>query len=549
MPQWKPTPRQEDFLSLPDNIFEALYGGAAGGGKTETLEVLPIVKKCKQGKPLYEHPRFKMLYLRRTFPELDSEVIPRSRDFYQPTGAWYNDSKHRWNWPSGAIVQFGHIEHEKDVKKYDTAEYNIIAFDEATHFSPFMYEYLSFSRCRTSSSDLPAIIRAGTNPGNIGHSYFRKRFVEPCRTGNTLLREVRKGKSLLRIFIPSKATDNTYLMAADPDYVNRMDKLPEAERLAKRDGDWWTFSGQVFDDFREIPLPDEESWAFHVVEPFRIPEYWPKVLAIDWGYSALTVAGWYAINPCPSPKYRAKIYKYREYSTKKSKISTWAADIARLSQGEEYVTIALDPSAWTSRGDAMNIAEQFHDASGMTPHKADNERLSGKLLIQEFIRVKQRPARVVPEQGYDHELALKIGRMRGPQALDEYAALFQPEPVEILPQLQFFNTCTGIIEHLPLCIYDKDKPEDVEEMKNDTDDYYDELRYALKACQRFLDSGRSAHERVEQITDICTRLEQANNTPSAITKFYIDMGNIDSRNNTGVKVKRFSGRRLKGANF
>src|ERR1700694_2363421 len=94
--EWKPTARQEALLSIPDTVFEALYGGAAGGGKTETLLVLPLVKKDKKDRPLYEHPKFKMLYLRRTFPELDQEVIPRSRSFYAATGASYKDQKKRW---------------------------------------------------------------------------------------------------------------------------------------------------------------------------------------------------------------------------------------------------------------------------------------------------------------------------------------------------------------------------------------------------------------------------------------------------------------------
>lgn len=550
---WKPTQRQSDFISLPDTIFEALYGGAAGGGKTETLEMLPVVKKTKTGTPLYEHSRFKMLYLRRTFPELDSEVIPRSKDLYPNFGFQsYQDQKKRWTHPSGAIIQFGHCEHEKDVKKYDTAEYNIIAFDEATSFTPYQYEYLTFSRCRSSSADLPAIVRAGTNPGNIGHGYFRDRFVKPHRDGNVVLRETRtiKGQSqtLLRIYIPSKATDNTYLMQADPDYINRLNRLPEAERAAKADGDWWTFSGQVFDDWRIEPFPDEPANARHVCSPFRIPEYWPKVISIDWGFNAMTICGWYAINPCPSGKYPAKIYKYREYSCKKTKIATWASDIRRLSGNEQYTDIVLDPSAWGDRGDEKTIAEQFEQYSEFRPRRADNNRVSGKLLIQDLIRWRPRPARYIPQEGFDMELYSKINRMSGPKASEEYAAMFREEdPEEFLPKFQVFDTCEETIKAIPLCVYDKNRVEDVAEFEGD--DPYDETRYGLKACQLYLDGGLEEHKRLQEQARICSQLEQTGN----INHFYMRMANLEAKEiKENQPAKRFHmgiSRRFRHANF
>ena len=550
---WKPTPRQSDFISLPDRIFEALYGGAAGGGKTETLEMLPVVKKDKRDKPLYEHPRFKMLYLRRTFPELDSEVIPRSKDLYPAFGFYpYQDQKRRWTHPSGAIIQFGHCEHEKDVKKYDTAEYNIIAFDESTSFTPYQYEYLTFSRCRSASSDLPAIVRAGTNPGGIGHGYFRDRFVKPARDGNVVLRETRtirgSSQTLLRIYIPSKATDNTYLMEADPDYINRLNRLPAAERAAKADGDWWTFSGQVFDDWRIEPFPDEPDNACHVIKPFSIPSYWPKLIAIDWGYSAMTICGWYTINPCPSSKYPAKIYKYREYSCKKTKISTWASDIARLSSGETYIDCVLDPSAWGERGDELSIAEQFSRHSGFQPRRADNNRLSGKLLIQDLLRWRQRPARFIPQTGFDTEQAKQINRMQGPKAYEEYCDLFQPERLEeFLPQFQVFDTCEETIKTIPLCVYDKNHVEDVAEFEGD--DPYDETRYGLKACQNYLDdpSSLTEHQNLDKRARICSTYEQTGN----INQFYMQMNNLDATEQKAQTfVKQFHrSKGIRHANF
>src|SRR5580700_2938352 len=117
---WKPTARQEVFLSLPDTIFEALYGGQAGGGKSEVLLMLPLVRG------FYKEPKFKGLILRRTSPELERELIIRSQvdGFYKACGGEYNGQHKRWTFPSGAVIQFGHFEYEKDAKIYDSAQYN-----------------------------------------------------------------------------------------------------------------------------------------------------------------------------------------------------------------------------------------------------------------------------------------------------------------------------------------------------------------------------------------------------------------------------------------
>jgi phage terminase large subunit len=530
---WRPTKRQEDFLSLPDSLFEALFGGAAGGGKTETLLMLPITRQ------FYNHPRFKMLFLRRTFPELDNEVIPRSKEYFPLTGALpYQDQKKRWTWPSGAIVQFGHCEHEKDVTKYDTSEYNIIAFDELTSFTEYQYMYLAMSRCRSASPELPAIVRSGTNPGNIGHGFVRKRFVEPARDGYKILRDIRttsgETSELLRIYIPSKATDNTYLMANDPGYLDRLNRLPEAERAAKRDGDWWTFSGQVFDEWRVAPFPDEPLNAQHVVAPFQIPDYWPKVLAIDWGYAAMTVAGWFTIDPS-----NKRIYQYREYTCKKTKISTWSADIRRKTGDEKLEAVVLDPSAWGNRGDSFTIAEQFAQEFGRFPIKADNDRVGGCHLLHELLRWAPRPPRYTPPEGYDANVEMSIWRLKGDKARDEYVAMFQPEaPETTLPKIQFFDTCEETIKAIPLCVSDKDRPEDVAEFVGD--DPYDMARYGAKACQLYLDTGKIEQERLSDVAKVCSALERTGNW----TNFHMQMDKLESRQrNEWAGVRRFHGRR------
>lgn len=467
--EWSPHRRQEIFLTLPDWIFEALYGGAAGGGKTEALYMLPLVRKW------YQHPRYKGIILRRSFPELEREIIIRSRPFYAATGAKYNEQKKFWTFPEGGIQMFGHAEHEKDIHKYDGVEYNYAGFDELTHFTEYQYLYLAASRVRSSSSQLPAIVRGGSNPGNVGHKWVRNRFVEPAREGMVVLKD--RKTDLKRIFIPALAQDNPTLMKNDPMYVVRMEMLPtEAEKRAKKYGDWYTFEGQAF-NLRREPLNDEPENAQHVIEPFKIPSWWPRVAAIDWGYAAYTWIGWAAIAP------NGRVYLYREYFEKGKLVSEWAADFARLSQNDNLEVVSLDPSAWQNRG-IETIEQQFTEHSGYVPQRAINDRLGGKLLMHDYLRWTPKPKAKDIVGIFDPELAKKLLYHYGKDKYDEYIRFFEEEPEETnLPKLQIFNHCEGFIDCISNCITDPDNPEDVKEF--DGDDPYDGGRYLLQTVKHF----------------------------------------------------------------
>jgi hypothetical protein len=475
---WKPHKRQEQFASLPDSIFEALYGGAAGGGKSELLLMLPVIRG------FYKEPRFKGIIFRRTFPELESEIIVRSRDWYSLAGGKYNEEKKRWIFPSGALIQFGHVEYESDVRKYDTAEYNYMAFDELTSFTQGQYIYLTRTRCRSSSSRLPAIVRSATNPGNTGHAWVRDHFITPAPK-NTIILD--KKTQLKRVFVQSFAEDNPYLMQNDPQYVNRLESLPEAERQAKRYGSWDSFEGQVFSDYREIPGENEPDNACHVCEPFQIPNWWLRFLAIDWGYAALTVALWGALSPDD------RLYIYREYAIKEAKTSTWATEIGNYCVGESYKDIVLCRSAWQQRGEQATQQEEFTRYSGLIARQADNDRISGKLMLQEYLRWKEAPKRKAADinANFSIERANFILRTAGTEAYDRYLGSFRDVAEDTpLPRLQIFPDCKELRRCIPLCIYDKksnstEKPaEDVREFAGD--DPYDTVRYLVMAVNRYL---------------------------------------------------------------
>ena len=512
---------------MPFSVFEALYGGAAGGGKSELLMMLPLLYN------FHLESRFKGILFRRTYPELESEIIVRSREWYPHFGAHYNEEKKRWTFPSGAIMRFGHAEYESDVRKYDTDEYNYMAFDELTSFTENQYIYLTRTRCRSSSSRLPAIVRSGTNPGNIGHQWVRAHFIEPAPFGTIV---IDKKTHLKRIFVQSFAEDNPYLMENDPGYVNRLESLPEAERRAKKYGAWDTFEGQVFDDYREIQKEGEPENACHLYTPFLIPDWWLRFLAIDWGYSAMTCALWGALSPDD------RLYIYREYSKKEAKTSTWSTEIGDLSQGEKYTDIVLCQSAWQNRGDDLTIEERFKKYSGLRARRADNDRIAGKLLVQEYLRWRPIEVHHAPQGEYDSELAARILRQQGMESYKSYLASFEePKREEHLPKLQIHPDCKELRKCLPLCLYEKKSnttgklAEDVREFNGD--DPYDTIRYLVCAVDRYLGSLRNKATQREKVNEVIQDFQVNNDW----TSFHRKMEHVE-RVNAGMlprPVSRF----------
>jgi predicted phage terminase large subunit-like protein len=285
--EWKPNEGpQTDFLA--SSAYEVLYGGAAGGGKSESLLVAPL--------RWIGNPDFAALLMRRTFPELERTLIRRSREIYPKIdpGARYKEQTKTWTFSSGATIQFGHCEYEHSVDQYQGAEFCFIGFDEGTHFLESQYRYL-LSRAR-SASGLPIRIRMGTNPGGPGHEWVKRRWSPwldkewcvTCRKSvraeeHVLEKHERKraepgailwyvneldgserwlsgeaeARSLLsawdaatpaerenmprpmqRQFIPARVKDNPHLTENDPGYADRLRGLNVVDRKRLLNGDW-----------------------------------------------------------------------------------------------------------------------------------------------------------------------------------------------------------------------------------------------------------------------------------------------------------------------
>lgn len=487
---WKPrSAEQRSFLELPDSIFEAFFGGCVGVGKSEILVILPILKG------LYKLPRFKGLIMRRTHPELESEILVRAHDYYPKTGGIWNYKINGYEWKEyNSRIRFGHAQHEKDIRNYDTDEYQYFAPDELTSFTQFMYLYIAASRCRSTITGLAPIVRTGGTPGNVGHGWVRKRFVEPCKSGGKIVIDKDENK---RIFVKGIPNEALY-KDSDPNYFRRLKLLPEAEYLAKM-GDWWTFSGQVFDDWRIEPFKDEPINACHVVKPFEIPNWWPRIFAMDVGYKTYQL--WGAISP------DERLYVYREKLFEKAEVfeyGTFARE-ASLLDGK-IIDCVLDHTAYDATH-GETTATLFKKYSKMNPRPADKgagSRVAGKSLLQDMMRWRT-----------------------------------QNEDESIPPKLQIFESCEYLINTIPLCVYDKKdgvEQDDIAEFVGD--EPIDTIRYLARSYVNFSKNAQRQFDEFQKTAHIIRKLE----TTGDMTSYYRQMEKLEG--DAGSKsVRRKSWRR------
>lgn len=211
------------FLALSE--LEILYGGAAGGGKTDALLT---------GALQYVHvPNYAAIIFRRSYTDLElpDALVPRSKEWLTGKAKWRGD-KYQWEFPSGATLSFGYMSSENDKYRYQGAQFQYIGFDEETQFSETQYRYL-FSRLRRlEDSYVPLRMRGASNPGGIGHEWVKQRFIV-------------EGEPHGRVFVPASLWDNPYLDRED--YVlslNQLDPITKAQLLS---GDWTAReAGSVF---------------------------------------------------------------------------------------------------------------------------------------------------------------------------------------------------------------------------------------------------------------------------------------------------------------
>ncbi len=521
---WRPNLKQERFLAVPTTVREAAYLGGAGSGKSEILLMYGIAHGW------YKNPGFKQVFMRRTFPELRNEIVPRSRKIYPKFGARFNKTDMIWTFESGAMIFLGHCENEADVSQYDSMEINLFTPDEITSFTEYIYTYIGFTRVRTSYKELPAIVRTAGMPGGVGHTWVQKRFIEPFPSGGKIIRGKGGNK---RTYVFATLADNEQHI--DPEYSRALDALPEAERQAKKFGDWGAFEGQVFDEFRDKHFAEEPLNAIHVVPPFDIPSWWPRICAIDWGFAAMCSIGWAAISPSK------RVYVYRHQMFKRMKIEEWVPQVKFFIDKEKPADIVICHSANQQRGDPHSILEQVNDAIGTSIRLGEKNRVAGKALLHEYLRWKVKEIPVSEKDVYDAELATWLLRNKGNEEYQRYMTSFVPRAEEInIPRLQFFDLAETkvICDAIKACVYERSdrtgkKKEDVAEF--DGDDPYDMLRMLLHAADAFFMEAELEQQKLSAIDGVVSQFKASGD----MTAYYRNMRRIETTNHMPKAISRY----------
>lgn len=440
------SPTQREMMSATERYIA--FGGARGGGKSWALQRLAVLYCLK-------YHGLTLLLLRRTYSELRQnhiEPLCKLCNCYALDKtkrlATYNDSSKTMTFPAtGSRIIFGYMDTDSDALRYQGNEYDIIMLDEATQQPEDRFKALS--ACIRGTNCLPKRFYLTCNPGGIGHEWVKRLFID---------RKYNEGEKPEQYkFIQSRVTDNKPLMESNPEYIDILKSLPPKTRKAWLYGDWDSFEGAFFSEFRTSPDPDacakagiteeqaleQRRWT-HVIKPIDLnsgaARGWTIYRSYDFGYNKPFSCAWWAVD------YDGVMYRILELygcTDTPNEGVRWSPEyqFRRIRdmelhhpwlQGRKIQGVA-DPSIWdASRG--ISIAEEA-ERHGIYFDPGDNHRIAGWMQCHYRLQFDS--------NGY--------------------------------PRMYVFDNCRAFIRTVPLLMYDEHNPEDLDTSLEDH--AADEWRY------------------------------------------------------------------------
>jgi len=414
---------------LPGGPTEIGYGGARGGGKSHWIIVQVAIDDCQRC------PGLKCLILRKVGKKgKESFEDLRARILIGKVAHKYNKHEGLLEFANGSRIILGHYQNESDVDAYLGLEYDVIAIEEATTLTSEKYTFIK-TCSRTSKQNWRPRIYCTTNPGGIGHAWFKARFVVPHR----------KQQETETRFIGATIYDNNWV---NPEYRGILESLTGWERKAYLEGDWDIAAGQFFTNFRE---------RIHVVKPFVIPANWVTWASFDYGFSHFTSSHAFARDGDGCR------FVWGEYGRRKQLPQVHAQGIREMVGSQWGGNRTVSDLRFIAAG---------HDVFADTGRKNPDDDKT-KTIAEDYAEFGIKLTRA------------NIDRINGAA---EILAAFGDNELDpaIPPRLFIFETCVRLIECIPSLVHDPHRPEDVlkvdcDDEGNGGDDWYDDFRYGMMA--------------------------------------------------------------------
>ena len=384
-------------------------GGARGPGKSHGIMAQMGLDDCQRVDEL------KFLFLRKVQKAAKESFEDLILSVFRNIHYRYSASDHRLIFDNNSRIIIGGYKDDKELDGYLGIQYDGIGLEEATLITEDKLDKILGS-LRTAKDNWRPRMYMSSNPGGVGHQWFRRRLVIPAR----------EHKEKDTRFIFSTYKDNAFL---NPEYRDYLENLKGPLGRAWRDGDWDVFEGQAF-----------PAWSYddHVItykDLPDIPEHWVKWRAIDWGNAAPFCCLWMTREPDTR-----RIIVYREAYQNGLTVPQQARMILDMTPPSEVINVTYaDPSMWAKNtiNDFVTSTAQVYSDNGIFLTKADNDRLSGKRKVDELL------------------VNLPDG----------------------LPGFVVRENCTNFIRTLPVLTRSTLNPEDVN--SDEEDHAYDAFRYGL----------------------------------------------------------------------
>lgn len=451
---------------------EILYGGAMGGGKSYLARVAAIYFSI-------EAPGLITYLFRRTYKEILANHIYTPGGFLEMLKPLIDAGDVKWSksdnsfefW-NGSRIQLAHSQYEGDVYQYQGAQIGLLIIDESTHFTPFMIGFLR-SRVRLGSLSVPEHIQGllpriiyGSNPGGVGHHYFKQNFVDygPYKIHKAPADE----GGMRRVYIPSKLTDNKVMMETDPDYVDRVKGMGDEKMVqAMIDGDWEILSGGKFSDVWDP--------RYHVIEPFSVPSNWRIDRCYDYGSSAPAACIWFAESNGES---------FVDHEGRECWVP--AGTIFQIDElyfaDESHRGLRLSGSQQGAKIHEHEARREWYH--GVKPGPADNAIFSAE-PGQDSIAEQMEAEGVTFVRGDKSQGS----RVRGVDIMRGRLQAGLKRPME-KPAFFVFKTCEATIRTIPNLETDKKNPEDVD--TKGEDHCWDVIRYRLLRASNTVKTAKTA---------------------------------------------------------